>query len=874
MSPTSLSVVTTTPEGSGDRKTSTRVLPIISTTSVGYGDLDATSKSVSEMSRAPEVSRDIETSPNTVPEKPTSVDRETTHRSVTETVMIPEGSGEPETKPTNIPEISTISDGYLETSRTSVTEILTSAGSEYTEIAQTNVPEIYTTPEGSGKIETTNIPEISPTLEGSVDAKTTPNYLTKTSTLSEATGDIEKTSTSAIEFITPECSGDMETCQTAEPDISTRFTDISTTAEVSVGVETVSSGLPERYTTSEGSEDTTKTTPTNDSPPQPGTTSPISTEFVITGASKGSKSTHQIVSTPAVRVSSSGIVTINRNSVVSNDISPTEGLTYASTGKRSTSLVTTLGVSGKSSTIELASSVNVNTTKITHFHTSGDFSTLYVTSIAAEGSILTSSAESSKVNTVESKSSTTTIMPTEKTTVGSRENCTIESLLTTRGAGKTLSTSTLLSEPQKTSSSFSASSIISKLSSPLTKAQPLSSEPSSTTIFESSKPSTLVPVTTIFPSAVAITTTRIPIPTTTKITANPNIPTIKPCHNGGFYDGIKCICLENFYGALCEHIIDRVRIGRSVTTTIGGFLRFIHLDFQNNLKDSKSDEYKKFDTDFKKDMKVVYKDVPGYQGVQILSISSGSVVVDYNIIIEIVYKSNISVSQQYKDAIKDVKEALSKIVCSNPDVPNRNCISDEFNVTETDNLESEEELCFSKVPNGFQEFFNSVVDETGLVCVSQCDPMSWKYTNCQDGSCQILNNTGPHCLCPRTDLYIYTSPNCNGRMLKSGVYGGIGAAIGVLLIIICVALVFVTRKEKDKKWDLFANDDKINWFDNMEEDGHVGITNLGSDIDNEDQDSAKNSFSSKKEKFKPNMESIDSTFEFKIERPQVSVGLK
>ncbi|CAJ0964577.1 unnamed protein product [Ranitomeya imitator] len=152
--------------------------------------------------------------------------------------------------------------------------------------------------------------------------------------------------------------------------------------------------------------------------------------------------------------------------------------------------------------------------------------------------------------------------------------------------------------------------------------------------------------------------------------------------------------------------------------------------------------------------------------------------------------------------------------------------------------------------------------------------MSWKYKNCQDGSCQILNNTGPHCLCPRTDLYIYTSPNCNGRMLKFGVYGGIGAAIGVLLIIIVFALVFVTKKENDKKWDLFANDDKINWFDNMEEDGYVGIINLGSNIDNEDQDSAKNNFSSKKEKFKPNMESIDSTFELKIERPQVHHGLK
>ncbi|CAJ0964576.1 unnamed protein product [Ranitomeya imitator] len=218
-------------------------------------------------------------------------------------------------------------------------------------------------------------------------------------------------------------------------------------------------------------------------------------------------------------------------------------------------------------------------------------------------------------------------------------------------------------------------------------------------------------------------------------------------------------------------------------------------------------------------MKVVYKDVPGYKDVKILSIRNGSVMVDYDVIIEIEFKSDINVTQQYKDVLKDVETGMSSIVCkSSEDVKISNCISDEFQITETNDLKSEKELCLTNISAGFQDFYEPIVGETGLVCVSQCDAVSTKYTNCQDGICQIMNNTGPHCLDP------------------------------------------------------FASDEEKDWYDDKEEDWNAGINNLVEYVNNVDQDFSKDSFSSR-EKFKPNLEAIDTTHEVKIQRPQVSHSL-
>ncbi|KAG8548546.1 hypothetical protein GDO81_025031 [Engystomops pustulosus] len=268
-------------------------------------------------------------------------------------------------------------------------------------------------------------------------------------------------------------------------------------------------------------------------------------------------------------------------------------------------------------------------------------------------------------------------------------------------------------------------------------------------------------------------------------------------------------------------------------------------------------------------MKDVYKDVPGYQDVEILKIRNGSIVVDHNVIVEIAYKPDINVTEQFEEIIQSVEKELNKIVCNATAQKNdEKCIAEDYIVDRNETLPTEYELCSMRVPLGFQDFYDPVVTNIGLVCVSQCET---KF-DCNGGSCQLKNITGPHCLCPRTDLYMYTSPNCNGKILKSGVYGGVGASIAILLVIICIIFFLVIRNKSDKSWDPFVTSDEVNWCDEVENEWHVdrGIVNLTNAFDNDDPDSSSGSFASGRERFKANLENVDTTLQVKIQRPEVS----
>ncbi|XP_073417757.1 uncharacterized protein [Dendrobates tinctorius] len=856
----------TTPEGSQDTKTTPTDLTEISTTLEGSGDI--------ETPTTPEGSEDTGTTPTDVPEISTTIEGS----GDTDTSPTPEGSEDTETTPTDIPEISTTLEetGDTEATFTSVTEVITTSstvteistttlegpgdietpttpeGSEDTGTTPTDVPEISTTIEGSGDINTSPTPEGSEdtettptdipgsgdietptTPEGSEDTETTPTDIPEISTTLEETGDTEATFTSVTEVITTSSTvTEISTTLEGPGDIET-----PTTPKVSGGTETTPTALPEIFTTPEDSGET--------SAPDVSTTSDGNIETAVSSVTEIFTTPEASVSEEATPTGLPVTYTTPESSVDATKTTPTtipEG-----TGDVETTPTSVTDISATPVSIETRSpSTNIIYTTILITGTSHEDSGVTDTTVSGDmetSPLPVTDASTGKKSTADVSGKSSTAQITTKLSL-STPYVTIskESLMTTRGSKETLST---------------AGSLFTK--------------PPNSTILESSKPSTSASLTTVFRTTKAKTTTRIPI--TTKITTKPNIPTIQPCHNGGTYDGIKCICLDNFYGPFCENVIDRVVIGPSVTTTINVFLRFADLKFDKNFENDESAEYKKFEMDFKKDMKVVYKDVPGYKDVKILSISEGSVNVDYDVIIEIEYKSDINVTQQYNNVVKDVEKGLSSILCnSSRDMPISNCISDGFQITKTENLKTEEELCLSNISAGFRDFYEPIVVEAGLVCVSHCDAISRSYTNCQDGSCQILNNTGPHCLCPKTDLYIYSSPNCNGKILKSGVYGGIGAAIAVLLIIICVVVVCFIREKRVKTWDPFANDEEKDWYDEEEEDWSVGINNLVQDVDYVDQDSSKDSFSSKREKFKPNLEAIDTTHEVKIQRPQVSLS--
>ncbi|MEE6524284.1 hypothetical protein FKM82_023659, partial [Ascaphus truei] len=136
------------------------------------------------------------------------------------------------------------------------------------------------------------------------------------------------------------------------------------------------------------------------------------------------------------------------------------------------------------------------------------------------------------------------------------------------------------------------------------------------------------------------------------------------CQNGGTPDSVKCICRDDFYGPLCEFILDRVVISTTVETVVKVEVK-IQKEFTPELSNNASEEYQSFSQDFKDKMKSVYSSVPGYKDVIILSVRQGSIVVDHNVIVEIEYKENTTVTEDYDATFNLVTETLKELVTNN-----------------------------------------------------------------------------------------------------------------------------------------------------------------------------------------------------------------
>ncbi|XP_075061139.1 mucin-17-like [Mixophyes fleayi] len=116
---------------------------------------------------------------------------------------------------------------------------------------------------------------------------------------------------------------------------------------------------------------------------------------------------------------------------------------------------------------------------------------------------------------------------------------------------------------------------------------------------------------------------------------------------------------------------------------------------------------------------------------------------------------------------------------------------------------------------------------------------------------------------------MYTGQNCTGKILKSGVYGGISAAIVILIISIATVVYFLIKANQNEKGDPFARDEDDKWYQDNE-DSYVnrGFSSLGMGQAFGEGSSVGSEIS--KEKFTPNLETVDTTIQVKIQRPQVS----
>ncbi|XP_068128238.1 mucin-3A-like [Hyperolius riggenbachi] len=259
------------------------------------------------------------------------------------------------------------------------------------------------------------------------------------------------------------------------------------------------------------------------------------------------------------------------------------------------------------------------------------------------------------------------------------------------------------------------------------------------------------------------------------------------------------------------------------------------------MEDTNSVEFKEFEIEFQAEMASIYGSVVGYKSVIIHSLQNGSIVVNHSVIFEKEIQNDKNITQAFVQLVEDVKTQLhdlkvhhctqyyviqklktgSVTTASSPGKDNDEglCVDEVEDAYVNLQPPTEEEICRQNIPLGFERYYTPVLTNEGLTCVSFCNVLSGnKYLNCHIGKCQLQNNnTGPECFCPDTDIYMYTNTQCQGRVLKAGVYGGIGASIAFLFIIIITVAFYLYRDKHFRTWDLFFDSQSSVWSDECEE---------------------------------------------------------
>uniref|UniRef100_U3IE76 SEA domain-containing protein n=1 Tax=Anas platyrhynchos platyrhynchos TaxID=8840 RepID=U3IE76_ANAPP len=269
------------------------------------------------------------------------------------------------------------------------------------------------------------------------------------------------------------------------------------------------------------------------------------------------------------------------------------------------------------------------------------------------------------------------------------------------------------------------------------------------------------------------------------------------CQNGGTYDGIKCRCLSDFYGPMCEYSSESITTAGTIVANVELVVTVINFNYTEELQDPRSEVYESFEKQFRQEMAKIYGSVPGYQGVKILSIRP----VDHEVIFSTVASPNLS--EEFQKKTQELLQKLKETAESQGDclggwgVPTESHAPPESQRTPpphlTPSCAPSSALCQQLAPIGYQDYYYAMNVSNILRCVTNCTANTPGTINCNYGECHVTR-AGPQCFCHDESLYWYTGSRCSGRISK--VATGLGVAVTVLLIacITLTVLVVIQRK--------------------------------------------------------------------------------
>ncbi|XP_076996391.1 mucin-12 [Tamandua tetradactyla] len=277
------------------------------------------------------------------------------------------------------------------------------------------------------------------------------------------------------------------------------------------------------------------------------------------------------------------------------------------------------------------------------------------------------------------------------------------------------------------------------------------------------------------------------------------------CQNGGTWDGKQCQCLQGFFGYSCQSLLDSISIDipEKINATLGVTVKVTNRIFTEDLQNTSSLAYRNFTELFKHQMDKIYanEDFPQYRGVNIRNLLNGSVVVEHDVLLEANYIPEFR--ELFANLTKLVKVKITNEIKNLLDPENCPidssilCYSEKdlrVSVSATLSFDPEEQ-CTRKAAKDFAQFYFVGELEGKLACVNNCTPGTKTQLDCHGGACQ-LQTTGPHCLCPRSDVHWRWGKACERSTSKALVYGSLGAVAALLGVVLATLAICLGRSHR------------------------------------------------------------------------------
>nr|XP_047912646.1 mucin-3B-like [Anser cygnoides] len=232
-------------------------------------------------------------------------------------------------------------------------------------------------------------------------------------------------------------------------------------------------------------------------------------------------------------------------------------------------------------------------------------------------------------------------------------------------------------------------------------------------------------------------------------------------------------------------------------------LRVTNQEFSEDLRNESSNTYQNFVRSFTQQMDIFYRNIEGYQGIKILSLLPGSIVVDHAVIVALLVTTDTT--EKINNVTKNVKEEIVQAAAHQENCTDNSSFcfnASEVMITQPSFDFNATAYCRQVTPKGFEDFYYPNTTKSGLSCVSNCSANTAGAIDCNEGQCQ-LTLSGPQCFCRETNLYWYQGDRCKSRVSKMAV--GMGLAVAALCLVIFVLAAFLFRAKRQKLLDRWGN---------------------------------------------------------------------